>query len=218
MNIFRKDKTQYWQRSREMGHLSWWSNAFLEDFLSVQIQKELTTSAYLLTQVFHHAIIKKILMDVYHMPESILSIFLPGTDMEIKAQSGRVICPRLHSYSVPEPIFELKQSQVWERWCSGPSSLGRPLASGSTQHSLCILIIIMLMLIMLNLVNDYYVESSYEIHSRTPVHLSKASACALHTPVFFTVHSPWLPEQNFPFLCVPTAFGAQHSAPCIMAF
>lgn len=68
MNVSLKDKTHCGLKSREMDHLdfSWWSDAFLEGLLAVQIQKGSSTSECLLTQLFQiHAFIKKIFMDVY---------------------------------------------------------------------------------------------------------------------------------------------------------
>lgn len=35
----------------------------------------------------------KNLTDAYHMPGSVLNTFLPGTDVEIEAQRGKVISP-----------------------------------------------------------------------------------------------------------------------------
>lgn len=45
------------------------------------------------------------------MPGSVLSIFLPGSDMKMEAQRSTVVYPGLHSSDVRELIFKPKPSK-----------------------------------------------------------------------------------------------------------
>lgn len=116
MNFFLRNKTlkeKYWQRCREMGHLIYyrWSNGFLEGPLAIQIQKGLTTCRYLPTQLFHSCTHQKIFTDLYHVPGSVLSIFLPGSDMKMEAQRSTIVYSGLHSSDMWELIFKPKPSK-----------------------------------------------------------------------------------------------------------
>lgn len=139
---------------------------------------------------------KKYLWMSTNMPCSVLSIFLPPWYRCGNWGTGIVICPRLHSSYVPEPIFGPKQSRfTWQylvlaRLHSG-SSAWEATAPGFIEHALVIL------------VSDCYVEPAFEVRGRTSAHLSKASPItshdSLHTPISSTVRSPWW-EFLFP-LC-----------------
>lgn len=141
------------------------------------------------------------------MPGSVLSIILLGIDVEIEAQRGKVICLRLHSSYMPEPIFEPKRSRfMWQHQVLASRHSGPSTWEGTApKHFLP------------RLANAYDVESAYGIRGRTPAPLLKAVQ-SLPTILYTLLSSPQfsLPSQNFSFLCVPTAAGAHPPSPCAL--
>lgn len=123
----------------------------------------------------------------------------------------KLICPRLHSSYVPEPLFEPRQSrftrqfQVLARWHPGPATW-EATAPACTEQTLlthtgeCLLCGLC--------VWGTWQNCSPFQGQPTPGRDSLTLPSSLQFG---------LPDQNVSFLCVPPAFGACYSSPHITA-
>lgn len=144
-----------------------------------------------------HAFIRKIFTGVCHVPGRVLSVFLPGTMWKLRHRD-KLICPRLHSSYVPEPLFEPRQSrftrqfQVLARWHPGPATW-EAAAPACTEQTL------------LTPYSYWCVLTMWTLRMRHKAELLTLPRPAHpwpwfpHSPILSTVRSPW-PEFLFP-LC-----------------